>query len=87
MKVLNTAVAYADEGFFDLFTFKLIDGTFKHDKSQVIISDKLALKYFNTTQAAGKQITQNNKWRIKRTLPLLACLKLNHSIPVLPSKH
>ncbi len=64
-EVFNTSVAYADEGFFDLFTFKLVDGTFKYSKSEVIISDKLALKYFNTTQAAGKQITQITNGELK----------------------
>src|ERR1044071_6240520 len=57
-EVFNTSVAYADDGFFDLFTFKLIDGSLKQDKSEIIISSDLAKKYFNTTQAAGKQITQ-----------------------------
>lgn len=63
--VFNTAIAYADDGFFTLFTFKLIDGTFRYDKSALIISSDLALKYFNTTQAAGKQITQINNGVLK----------------------
>jgi len=54
-EVFNTSVAYADEGFFDLFTF---NGNFKYDKSSIVISSDLALKYFNTKQAEGKQITQ-----------------------------
>lgn len=57
-EVFNTAVAYADNDFFNLFTFKFVDGSSKYDKSGVLISTDLALKYFNTTQAAGKPITQ-----------------------------
>ncbi len=56
-EVFNTSVAYADDGFFDLFTFS---GKFKLEKSSIIISKDLALKYFNTTEAEGKQITQIN---------------------------
>ena len=54
-EVFNTSIAYADDGFFDLFTF---NGTFRYDKSSVVISRDLALKYFNTVDAEGRQITQ-----------------------------
>jgi putative ABC transport system permease protein len=64
-EVFNTSVAYADDGFFDLFTFKLVDGSFRYDKSDVVISSSLALKYFNTTQAAGKQITRISSGELK----------------------
>jgi ABC-type antimicrobial peptide transport system permease subunit len=59
-EVFNTSVAYADEEFFNLFTFTLLDGSFTafNDKSQIFISGDLALKYFNTTQAADRQITR-----------------------------
>jgi ABC-type antimicrobial peptide transport system permease subunit len=65
--VFNTSVAYADEDFFNLFTFTLLDGTFSafKDKSQIFISGDLALKYFNTTHATGKQITQINNGELK----------------------
>lgn len=61
-EVFNTAVAYADEGFFDLFTF---GGNFRYDKSSVVISSDLALKYFNTTEVEGKQITQIKNGTLK----------------------
>ncbi|HZY77934.1 MAG TPA: ABC transporter permease [Cyclobacteriaceae bacterium] len=62
-EVFRTSVASADEPFFELFTFKLVDGSLSafRDKSQIFISNELALKYFNTTQAAGKQLTLINK--------------------------
>lgn len=60
-EVFNTSIAYADEGFFDLFTF---NGTFKYDQSSIVISSDLALKYFNTTHAEGKQITRINNGQL-----------------------
>jgi putative ABC transport system permease protein len=66
-EVFNTSIAYADEDFFNLFTFTLIDGSFSafRDNSQIFISGDLAMKYFNTTQATGRQITQINNGELK----------------------
>ncbi|HEX6223193.1 MAG TPA: ABC transporter permease [Chryseolinea sp.] len=66
-EVFTSAVAYADSAFFDLFTFSLKAGTFSalHDKSQILISDELARKYFDTEQVVGRQITQINKGELK----------------------
>jgi putative ABC transport system permease protein len=59
-EVFNTSMAYADSGFFDLFSFEPVDGSFRafHDKSTIVISDALARKYFNTENVAGRQVTQ-----------------------------
>ena len=66
-EVFNSAVAYADSAFFDLFTFELKAGTFSalHDKSQILISDELARKYFDTEEVVGRQITQINNGELK----------------------
>lgn len=66
-EVFNTAVAYADSAFFDLFTFNLKAGTFDafHNKSLIFISDDLARKYFNSEDVVGKQITQINHGKLK----------------------
>jgi ABC-type lipoprotein release transport system permease subunit len=66
-EVFQSSVAYADSAFFDLFTFKLKDGSFAalHDKSQLLISDELARKYFNSEDVAGRQITQINDGVLK----------------------
>lgn len=66
-EVFSTSLAYADEDFFNLFTFTLVDGSFEafKEKTQMFISSDVALKYFNTTQAAGKQITQINQGELK----------------------
>jgi ABC-type antimicrobial peptide transport system permease subunit len=62
-EVFRASIASADEAFFDLFTFKLVDGSFSafKDKSQIFISTELALKFFKTTQAAGMPVSLINK--------------------------
>ena len=66
-EVFNTAVAYADSGFFDLFTFVLKSGEPQglHHKSQIYLSETLASKYFNSTDVQGRQITQINAGKVK----------------------
>ncbi len=66
-ELFSTSVAYTDSAFFDLFSFSLKSGSFNglHDKSQIVISDELALKYFNTEDVIGKQITQINNGELK----------------------
>ena len=65
--IFNSSVAYADSAFFDLFTFTLKAGSFTalYDKSQILISDELARKYFDTEEAVGRQITQINNGNLK----------------------
>jgi ABC-type antimicrobial peptide transport system permease subunit len=65
--VFSTSVAYADQGFFELFTFNAVSGAFDglRNKSQIIISDKLARKYFDEIDVTGKQITQINNGVLK----------------------
>jgi ABC-type antimicrobial peptide transport system permease subunit len=69
-EVFSSSVAYADSAFFDLFTFTLKSGTFSslHDKSQILISDELARKYFDTEEVIGRQITQINNGVLKEFL-------------------
>ena len=59
-EVFNTALAYADSSFFDLFSFEIIDGAAQsfRDARTVLISETLARKYFDETFVAGRQITQ-----------------------------
>ena len=50
---------YADPNFTKLFTMDLLAGSLDlSDKTRVLISDKLALTYFNTVEAVGKPLTQ-----------------------------
>lgn len=57
--VFDTGVGYVDSTFLDMFTFPLKYGskTSLKDKSKVIISDELALKYFNKYDVVGEPIT------------------------------
>ena len=50
---------YADPNFTKLFTLELLSGSLElTDKTHVLISDKLAMTYFNTKEAVGKPLTQ-----------------------------
>ena len=59
-EVFGDQMVYADSAFFDLFTFQLKSGVFSnfYDKGKIFISDKIALKYYNTEDAVGKSLTQ-----------------------------
>jgi predicted permease len=63
-KALKEKGTYATAGFFKVFPFKTIDGN--ADKAiaavdQVVITRKVAEKYFNTAKAVGKTIRIDNK--------------------------
>lgn len=53
-------LAYTDADFFDVFSFEFISGSPADlkDKSKIFLSDEMAMKLFNTTDAVGKQVTQ-----------------------------
>lgn len=57
--LFGTSISYADKGFLDLFTFKLIAGVKEDfsDKSKIFISSELATKYFGNDDPLGQQIT------------------------------
>jgi hypothetical protein len=55
--VLREQMHYADKTFFSFFNFPLKDGSYdQSDKNSVIISEALALKYFDNASAVGKQL-------------------------------
>jgi putative ABC transport system permease protein len=54
---------YADQAIFDVFTFDVIDGTSSEalaGPASIVISETLALKYFNSTDVAGKNLVIAN---------------------------
>jgi len=56
-------MVYADPTVFEVFTLPMIDGnpsTALKETHSVVITEKIALKYFNTTKAAGKVLTFND---------------------------
>ena len=63
-KTLKEKGTYATAGFFKVFPFKTIDGNADEAIAtidQVVITRKIAEKYFNTSKAVGKTIRIDNK--------------------------
>ena len=58
-KIFNEVAYYVDETFFDMFTFPLAQGSPEviRDKSKLLISADLALKYFGADDPLGKQVS------------------------------
>lgn len=58
-ELFNNQLIFVDPAFFEVFTFEFIEGAGNlKDKNQIVISDKLAEKYFGSEKALGKPITQ-----------------------------
>src|SRR5262249_55746193 len=59
-EVFASEMIYADSDFFNLFTYDLKYGSFSNikNKSQVLISDEAARKYFNKEDVVGNMLTQ-----------------------------
>lgn len=62
-KIFDEPVALADKELFDMFTFRFIEGGEKpfRDLSSVVISKKIAEKYFGSASAIGKTFTVNGQ--------------------------
>ena len=63
-KHLKVKPVFAGKDFFNVFSYQIIDGNKNNalkDISSVFLSDKLALKLFNTTNITGKTISWNFK--------------------------
>lgn len=58
-EIFDASMSYVDPDFMSMFTIELLEGSFAsiHDKTRVLISDELALRLYNTTQAVGKPFT------------------------------
>ena len=58
-ELFNSDINYIDHVFFKLFTFEFIEGNGDlKNRSEICISDELAIKYFGQEKALGKPITQ-----------------------------
>lgn len=56
-EVLKLQMLFVDDNFFNLFTFPLLQGdpaTALRDINSVVLSERTALRFFNTTDAVGK---------------------------------
>jgi len=58
-EIFGSRISYVDPEFFSMFTFEFIKGspTSLNSKTNLIISDELALRLFNSTDVVGKPIT------------------------------
>jgi ABC-type antimicrobial peptide transport system permease subunit len=62
--VYEDGFAYADPSIFEIFTFPFVSGdpkTALYDPSSVIITEKIAKKYFSNEEPIGKTVLVNNK--------------------------
>ena len=60
----ENGVAFAETAFFDIFNFPLLQGNIKtvlEKPNTAILTEKMAQKYFGTTDAIGKQFLLDNK--------------------------
>lgn len=63
VKFEEKAIIFADSNFFKVFTFPLIKGDREHvldNPEGIVISQKMALKYFGSTDVIDKTIRKNN---------------------------
>jgi len=58
-EIFGASISYIDPDFFSMFTFEFIKGSpvSIKEKTNLIISDELALRLFNSTDVVGKPIT------------------------------
>ena len=58
-ELFNSDLNYVDPSFFKVFTFEFVEGNGDlKDRSEICISDELAIKYFGQEKALGKPLTQ-----------------------------
>ncbi len=59
-ELFSTGVQYVDPEFFDVFTFEFIDGDPSSIKEMgtILLSEKIARRYFNDVNVAGQPLTQ-----------------------------
>jgi putative ABC transport system permease protein len=68
--VQESKVIHADSTLFSVFTLPMIDGdaaTALKDPNSIVITEKMARKYFNQTHVAGKSLFLNNEKNYKIT--------------------
>ena len=61
-KTLNLQMVFADPSFFELFSFPLVRGnaqTALKDIYSVVVTESIAMKYFNTVDIVGKEFTMD----------------------------
>ncbi len=93
--IRESHVAYADNSLFSVFSFPFLDGdpqTALSEPNTIVINESIALKYFNTTQVAGKTLTIDNKQQrrisgVIRDIPENTHFKFRMFIPMLEDEY
>ena len=77
-EIFSTNSGYVDADFFRMFTFNFIHGNAKAltDKSKIVISDRLALKYFGNENAVNKMVTQLLSNNVKKEFEIVGVYKV-----------
>jgi putative ABC transport system permease protein len=91
-KTLLGDVIYADNNFFDIFTFPLVQGnspSVLNELNSIVISEPMAVKFFESTECVGKSLVlkDNNKQEaytisgVFRKVPAQSLLQFDFVIP------
>ncbi|QQL51326.1 ABC transporter permease [Mucilaginibacter ginkgonis] len=80
-KILEPNVAFADQSLFDVFTLPMLDGnpsTALKEPNSMVITETTAKKYFNTTEAVGRNLTIDDNTLFKVTGVIKDIPKTSH---------
>ena len=91
-EIISEDGIYAEPGFLDIFTFPLINKSSSAvlaDNNSIVISERMAMKFFNTTDCIGKSLvlkedsgqTAFNITGILKDVPAQSYLQFNFIIP------
>jgi putative ABC transport system permease protein len=92
-EAISENITYADTNFFQVFSFPLLQGnptSALKDWNNVVISEAMAVKYFNTADALGKilEINQEGKFArftvsgVAKNSPLNSSIRFDFMIPI-----
>lgn len=77
-EIFHSVGAYVDADFFKMFTYEFIHGSAEAltDKNKIIISDKLAIKYFGSENAVNKVISHLVNANLKKEFEVVGVYKM-----------
>jgi putative ABC transport system permease protein len=88
-KKFNEAIVYTEEELFSVMTIEFVHGSAKNslsDRHSIIITDKMALKYFDRTDVIGEILTldENTSFKVSaviKELPQNSSFRCDFCIP------
>jgi putative ABC transport system permease protein len=92
-EAISESITYADKNFFTMFSFPLIEGSADNvlnEWTNVVITEDIAKKYFNTTHAVGKtmEINQDGKFStftvtaVAKNTPVNSSIRFDFLLPI-----